>query len=376
VDVIVIGGGQAGLSVGYHLKRRGVRFVILDVHGWIGDAWRTRWDSLRLFSPARFDGLDGMPFPGDPDAFPNKDQMADYLEDYAARFELPVLTGVKVDRLSHVDARFMVEAGLRRFEAAQVVVAMASHQRPRLPDFARDLAPDLVQVHSLQYKGPAQLRPGGVLIVGAANSGAEIAMDLAGQHPILISGRHPGHVPFRNDGFWARKLLLRLLFWVVFHRILSVATFIGRKVRSKGHATAPLIRQKPRELAAAGVVRVGRTVGARGGRPVLDDGRVLDASEVTNVIWCTGFHPGHSWIDVPIFDTDGHPRHASGVVSEVPGLYFVGLDFLHAMSSSMIHGVGRDADRVAGAVAARETLRRTQAQMPPAERSPVASSAA
>src|SRR5262245_25446852 len=165
-DVIVIGGGQAGLSVGYHLKRRGVRFLILDAHARVGDAWRKRWDSLRLFSPARYDGLDGMPFPGDPDAFPTKDEMADYLEAYAARFELPVLNGVAVERLARDGGGFIIEAGDRRFAAKAVIVAMASYQKPRIPAFARALDPSIVQLAGADYKNPGQLADGAVLVVG------------------------------------------------------------------------------------------------------------------------------------------------------------------------------------------------------------------
>jgi putative flavoprotein involved in K+ transport len=350
-DVIVIGGGQAGLSVGYHLAQRGLRFVILDAYPRIGDAWRQRWDSLRLFSPARYDGLDGMPFPAPPNSFPTKDEMADYLEAYAARFELPVLTGVKVSRLSRVGEHFVIQAGERQFEAAQVVVAMASYQRSRVPAFARELSPSIVQLHSADYRSPAQLREGGVLLVGAGNSGAEIAMELAARHGVWMSGRHPGHVPFRIEGFLAKLILVRVIFRLVFHRILTVKTPLGRKARVQSHLVGgPLIRQKPKQLAAAGVTRAPRTVGVREGHPLLDDGRTLD---VANVIWCTGFHAGLSWIDLPIFDDAGNPQHESGVVREVPGLYFVGLHFLHAFSSSMVHGVGRDAARISDAVAAR-----------------------
>jgi putative flavoprotein involved in K+ transport len=350
-DVIVIGGGQAGLSVGYHLKRRGLRFVILDAQARIGDVWRKRWDSLRLFSPARHDGLDGMRFPAPPTSCPTKDEMADYLEAYAAHFEVPVLTGVTVSRLSRAGELFVIEAGERRFEAAQVVVAMSDYQRPNIPAFARELDPGIVQLHSADYKNPAQLREGGVLLVGAGNSGAEIAMELAPRHRIWMSGRHPGHVPFRFDSFLAKHLLIRLVFRLVFHRLLSARTPIGRKARAQGHtAGVPLIRQKPKQLAAAGVTRAARTIGVRDGRPLLDDGRTMD---VANVIWCTGFRGSFPWIDLPIFDGQGRPRHDSGVVTEVPGLYFVGLHFLYALSSSMIHGVGRDADRISEAVAAR-----------------------
>ncbi len=348
-DVIVIGGGQAGLSVGYHLKRHGLRFVILDAQARIGDAWRRRWDSLRLFSPAKFDGLDGMPFPALPNECPSKDQMADYLEAYAARFELPVLTGVEVDGLARIGDSFVVRAGGREFEAAQVVVAMASYQRGRVPAFARELDPSVVQLHAADYKNPGQLREGGVLIVGAGNSGAEIAIELAAKHRVSLSGRHPGHVPFKFDGLLAKLFLVRLVFRLVFHRILTVKTPMGRKARRQ-KGGVPLIRQKPKELAAAGVTRVPRTVGVRQGRPLLDDG---STPEVANVIWCTGFDASFPWIALPIFDAAGEVRHASGIVENVPGLYFVGLHFLHALSSAMIHGVGRDAARISAAIAKR-----------------------
>jgi putative flavoprotein involved in K+ transport len=356
VETLVIGGGQAGLSVGHHLARHGVRFLILDAHQRIGDAWRTRWDSLRLFTPARYDGLAGMPFPAAAHAFPSKDDMADYLEAYAARFGLPVQTGVRVDRLARVGERFVVTAGVRRFEADQVVVAMANYQTPAIPAFSRELDRGIVQVHSLDYRTPAQLAPGGVLLVGAGNSGADIAMELAGAHPTWLSGRDTGHIPFRIEGLAARLLLVRLVLRVVFHRVLTVDTPIGRKVRPRIlHQGGPLIRVKPADLAAAGVRRVPRTVGVRDGRPLLEDGRTLD---VANVIWCTGFRPGMSWIDLPVLGEHGEPRHERGIAVGQPGLYFVGLHFLYALSSTMIHGVGRDAERVARAIAARRNGRR------------------
>jgi putative flavoprotein involved in K+ transport len=360
-DVIVVGGGQAGLSVGYHLTRYGLRFVILDAEERIGDTWRKRWDSLRLFTPARFDGLDGMPFPGPPDDFPTKDQMGDYLEAYAARFGLPVRTSSRVDRLWKEDDGYVVRTGGRELEAPQVVVAMANYQRPKAPAFAAELRGDIVQLHSAEYRNPSQLREGGVLLVGAGNSGSEIAKELSRDHEVFMSGRDTGHIPFRIEGFAGRVLLVRLVLKGLFHRVLTVGTPIGRKVRPTVIAQGgPLIRVKPRDLAAAGVVRVPRTVGVEGGRPRLQDGRVLD---VANVVWCTGFHPGFSWIDLPVLDERGEPRHDGGAVPEAPGLYFVGLHFLYALSSAMIHGVGRDAARIARTVAAR-----ARAAAPDAER--------
>ncbi len=351
VNTVVIGGGQAGLSVGYHLARRGVSFVILDASERVGDAWRRRWDSLRLFTPARYSGLDGMPFPAPPHSFPTKNEMGDFLEAYAREFALPVRSGVHVDRVSRQGDPFLVVAGDVRFEAENVIVAMANYQRPRTPPFASELDPGIVQLHSIDYRNPTQLRNGGVLIVGAGNSGSEIALETVGGHRTWMAGRDTGHVPFRIEGLAARLVLARLVLRVLFHRILTVATPIGRKARPKMlHGGGPLIRVKPKDLDAAGIERVPRVVGVRNGLPLLEGGRVLD---VANVVWCTGFHPGFSWIDIPVFGPDGEPQHERGVVTSQPGLYFLGLHFLYSFSSTMIHGVGRDAARIADAVAGR-----------------------
>ena len=354
-DVIVIGAGQAGLSVGYYLAKSGARFVILDANARVGDSWRKRWDSLRLFTAARFDGLAGMPFPAPPRSFPTKDEMADYLESYAKRFALPVMNGMRVERLWRDGDRYVVAASGRRFEAAQVVVAMASYQKPRIPDFARELDSGIMQLHSSDYRNPGQLREGGILIVGAGNSGAEIALDVARGRKVWMSGRDVGQVPFRIDRLLSQLVLVPALFRLVFHRLLTTDTPLGRKVRPKIVTQGgPLIRAKSKDLAAAGVERVPRVVAAREGKPLLEDGRVLD---VANVIWSSGFHPGFSWIDLPVLDAHGEPKQMRGVVESAPGLYFVGLHFLYAFSSTMIHGIARDAKYVADAVArrARET---------------------
>ena len=350
--VIVIGAGQAGLSVGYHLARLGVPFVILDAEKRVGDVWRRRWDSLRLFTPALFDGLDGMDFPAPPWSFPSKDEMADYLESYARRFALPIRHGVRVDGMTREGDTYVVTAGERRFEATHVVVAMASYQSPRVPAFAQELDPAIAQLHSRDYRNPSQMRGGRVLVVGSGNSGAEIALDVTRGHQVWLSGRDVGHIPFRIGSFWGRLFLARFVFRFVFHRLLTVATPVGRRVRP-GFITrgAPLIRIRPEYLAQAGVRRVPRVAGARGGMPVLEDGSVL---EVENVIWCTGFHPGFQWIRLPILDAAGEPVHERGVAAGEPGLYFVGLHFVYSASSTMVHGVGRDARRIAGVLVQRD----------------------
>lgn len=344
-DVVVIGGGQAGLSVGYYLARRGVRFAILDASERVGDAWRKRWDSLKLFTPARFDALVGMPFPAPPDSFPTREQMADYLEAYAQRFDLPVKNGVRVESLRRENGVYVIEASGRRFVADQVVVAMGNFQEQHTPPFATELDPSIVQLHASQYKNPAQLREGPVLIAGAGNSGTEIAIELAKSgRRVWVAGPSTGEVGFKMSSFWGRWLLARLLLRFVFHRLLTIRTPMGRKARPKmlRHAT-PLIRTRTSDLLAAGVERVGRVTAAADGRPSLEDGRRLEAA---NVIWCTGYTPGFSWIKLPILDERGVPRHEAGMVADYPGLYFVGLHFLYSMSSGMIHGVGRDAERI------------------------------
>ncbi len=345
-DVVVIGGGQAGLATGYELKRRGVSFVIMDAHQRIGDAWRRRWDSLRLFTPARYDGLPGKPFPASRHYFPTKNEMGDYLESYATEFQLPVQTGMRVDRLRRHGSGFLIDAGDRTISARQVVVAMSGYQKPRVPAFAGELSTEILQLHSYEYRNPSQLREGPALVVGTANSGAEIALDVTGNRNVWLAGRDVGEVPFRIEGMLAR-LLIPLIFRVVFHRILTVQSRVGRNVRAKMLSTgAPRVRTKMADVIAGGVELTPRVAGVRDGKPVLDDGRVLD---VANVIWCTGYDNGFSWIDL---DVHGplEPKHEAGIVPGVPGLYFVGLMFLSAASSVMVHGVGRDAARIADEV--------------------------
>jgi putative flavoprotein involved in K+ transport len=260
-----------------------------------------------------------------------------------------VRNGVRVDRLTRHGDGFRVVAGDIVIVADNVVVAMANFQNGRVPAFASELDPSIVQLHSSDYRNPAQLRDGNVLIVGAGNSGAEIAMDVCRSHRTCVAGRDTGQVPFPINGFTTR-FIVPPLFRIVFHRVLSVATPIGRKVRRKAIAMGgQLIRVKARDLAAAGVERAGRVTGVRNGMPVVEAGAVR---AVNNVIWCTGFDPGFSWIDIPIHGPV-EPAHVRGVVPGVPGLFFVGLHFLSAMSSVMIHGVGRDAGRIAGHIAAR-----------------------
>lgn len=342
VETAVIGGGQAGLSVGYHLKKRGLPFLILDGNARVGDVWRNRWDSLRLFTPARFSSIDGMKAPAPKNSFLTKDEMGDYLEAYARDFALPVRTGFRVDRLAREDGRFVIQSGGRCLTADNVIVAMGNHQCPKVPGFATQLSPAIRQLHSIEYRNPGQLQDGDVLIVGAGNSGAEIARDVAGERKIWLAGRDVGQIPFTIDSTLGRAVV-RPVLRGIFHRVLTVRTPMGRRMRPKVLAHGgPLIRVKNKQLSALGVERVGRVTGVKDGKPMLDDEQVLD---VANVIWCTGFHPGFSWIHLDVFG-EHEPKHRRGVVESEPGLYFVGLEFLYSLSSEMIQGVGRDAEYV------------------------------
>jgi putative flavoprotein involved in K+ transport len=286
--------------------------------------------------------------------------MAGYLEAYTARFDLPVQTGVRVDVLYREADRYVVAAGDRRFEADHVVVAAGAYQSPRIPAFAPELDPNIVQLHSSEYRDPSQLREGGVLVVGAANSGAEIALEVSRDHRTWLSGRHPGQEPSRPGSRWDR--LLMPVIWFMFSHVLTVKTPIGRIARQKLHSRGlPLTRVRPKDITAAEIERVPRTTGVRGGLPVLADGRDL---EVANVIWCTGFVPDFAWIDLPVLAEDGSPVHDRGIVRSEPGLYFVGLFFLFAASSSLVGGVGRDAEHIARHIASRDPNGRPRTHAP------------
>ncbi len=352
IDVVVIGGGQAGLTVGYYLQQKGIDFVILDGSERVGDAWRHRWDSLRLFTQARMNGLPGMPYPGPGSQFIGKDDVADYLEQYANEMQLPVHNSTRVTRLSRDDADgFIVETADTAYRARQVVVAMAGYQKPKVPPFAPDLDPDIFQLHTMQYRNPQQLRPGSVLVVGMGNSGADIAHDLAATHDVTIAGNPSGAIPFKLESWFGRTFGTRLVRFAMV-KVLNTSTPIGRKARPKMlRKAAPLVRVRPQELAKAGVKRVGHITDVVDGYPVAEDGTSL---RVDNVVWCTGYKPGFGWIDLPVLDDAGKPIHERGIVADHPGLYFVGLYWLHSVWSETLTGMQIDARYVVDHLAARQ----------------------
>jgi putative flavoprotein involved in K+ transport len=276
--------------------------------------------------------------------------MGEYLEAYAERFELPVRCGVRIDALGRAqDGRFLLAAGERRYEADNIVLATGPFQASHVPAVAGELDPRIVQLHSSEYRNPSQLADGDVLVVGAGNSGADIALELVAERRVQLSGELPGEIPFNIAGLSGR--LIFPLLWQVWTHVLSVDSPIGRKALPKiEQGKEPLIRVKRKRLAAAGVEFVPRTVGVQDGLPLLQDGRAIDAP---NVVWCTGYRPSHDWIDLPVVDERCEVvTDHDGVVATEPGLYRVGRAFLHAFNSHTVGGVGRDAERIARRIAA------------------------
>lgn len=371
VETLIIGGGQAGLAVGYHLKSRKRDFLILDASERVGDSWRKRWPSLRLYSPAKLDGLPGMSFPAAAYSYPTGAEMADYLESYAKRFELPVRSAITVDALERNGDGFIVTAGDHQLGADNVVVATGvfQHEHPITPEFAAELDPAIRQLHSADYHGPEQLQAGPVLVVGAAHSGGDIAFEVArAGYPTVLSGRDTGQIPVPLHSRRMRVAwpVLRFL-WT---RVLTMSTPMGRKAKHELRVHGgPLIRVQRADLEAAGVERVlDRTVGVENGMPMLADGRVV---EVANVVWCTGFRNDWDWIRFPVpREDDGYPEQKRGVVPSLAGLYFVGMPFLHSFASMLILGAGRDGKRVAEHIVSRTARAPRRSGLHVAEASP------
>ncbi len=350
IDAVVIGGGQAGLAMGYYLSQQKKDFVILDAHGHAGDSWRRRWDSLRLFTPTGFNSLPGMPFPKSADRFPTKDQMADYLESYAGHFQLPILFNTKVEEVARDDDYYLIAANTLHLKTRHVIVATGAHPTPRVPAFASQLDPAIHQLHSAGYRNPSQLRDGAVLVVGAGNSGLEIALDLAPRRSVWLAGRDTGFIP-ANYGNFSYELGV-ILFKALMQR-LTVDTSPGRWIVQRareftgGH---PVVGVAPEDLVRAGIQRVPRVMGVDHGRPVLEDRNVLD---VPNIIWSTGFMRDYSWIKLPVFNAKGELIHHRGAVLAEPGLYFVGLPYQSSVLSGLVAGAGADAKYIAKQINAR-----------------------
>ncbi len=357
-EVVVVGAGQAGLALGYSLADRSRRFAILDRAGSIAASWRGRWDSLTLFTPRRYDSLPGLPFPGDPDGYPTRDEVIAYLERYAETFGLPILLNSNVRRLTAGDAQFLLEVDDRTVAADQVVVATGPFQTPYVPPAAERLAPDVVQMHSTGYQRPSELPGGTVVVVGGGNTGFQIAKELAATHNVSLS------VGSRQTPLPQRFLGRDLFWWLTRSRLLdvTVASRLGSRLQNRD----TLIGSSPRELRRRyGVEVKPRVVEATERRVRFADGSEL---AVDAVVWATGYLPDYSWIDLPVFDPDGRVRHRRGV-TDVPGLYFLGLTWQHTRGSALLGWVKDDAEFIADRI---EMLRKSRQSPQGDDRTPSA----
>jgi putative flavoprotein involved in K+ transport len=335
-DAAVVGAGQAGLAIGYFLSRQSRRFMIFERADSIGAAWRTRWESLTLFTPRRYDSLPGLPFPGDPDGYPGRDEVIDYLERYAKEFSLPVEFDSDVRRLSAEDGCLLVDVDGRTVTADNVVVATGPFQTPFIPELAARLDSDVVQMHSTGYRSPADLPEGVVLVVGGGNTGFQIAKELSATRRVHLSvGSRQTPLPQRilgHDLFW----------WLTKARILNatVESRLGQRLSTR----ETLIGSRRRELEGRyGVGMKPRAVGASERTITFSDNSTL---EVDAVVWATGYRPDYSWVELPVFDRDGRLRHRRGVTDQA-GLYFLGLTWQYTRGSGLLGWVKDDAAFIA-----------------------------
>jgi putative flavoprotein involved in K+ transport len=340
-EVVVVGAGQAGLAMGYFLKQQGRKFVIVEAADSIGSAWRDRWESLTLFTPRRYSGLPGLPFPGDPEGYPDRDEVIAYLERYAETFELPSELNSPVRKLTAENGRFVLEGEGRTTTADQVVVATGPFQKPYVPEVAKRLAPDVVQMHSTGYRNPGDIPEGTVLVVGGGNTGFQIAEELSRTHGVVLAvGSKQKPLPQRllgRDLFW----------WLTKSRLLdtTIDSRLGRRLSTRD----TLIGSSPRAMRRRyGVEMTRRVVDTDGRRVRFEDGSEL---EFDAVICATGYRPDYAWIDLPVFEGDGRLRHRRGV-TDAPGLYFLGLTWQHTRGSALIGWVKDDAAFIAEQITA------------------------
>jgi len=338
INTIVVGAGQAGLSAGYYLKKHKIEFVILDESESVGHVWSSRWDSLKLFTPAQYNGLPGLPFPTKRGTFPSKTEMAAYLNEYAAKFELPVILKKKVLKVNYNNSKYEIITNEETLHCDNLVVATGANQIPFIPSFKSSISFATNCLHSSQYKNPSSLSPGSVLVVGAGASGVQIAIDLSKTHQVCLAGKPTFHIPDFVFKYFGR------FYWWFINQILTIKTPAGRNAKKtvlKGGA--PLINVSMKDVYAAGVKLLPRVEGIRNGLPEFADGRVM---AFDNIVWATGFKPDFSWINMELPLESGWPKTDRGVSAEFNGLYFVGMVFQYGLTSAIIGGVGRDAEHV------------------------------
>ena len=355
-ELLVIGGGQAGLAMGYHLQRRGVSFTIVDAGAEIGHVWRSRWDSLRLFTPAQYANLPGMQFPARRDTYPTHGQVADYLAEYASHFALPVQLQTQITQLTKTSTGFeAVSADGQTLTARSVVVATGPFSQPYTPPIADELSAAVVQLHTSQYRNPDQVPPGRVLVVGGGNSGFQIAGELAdaGRQVELSEGRRNACIPQRPAGkdifWWQERLgLLRV----------TADSRLGR-VMSANNGT--VIGSSRRNVCRRGVTLRPRTTAANRTEIRYADG---SSSIVDTVIWATGFRVDDAWIRIPgALDIHGQLCQRRGIVDGIDGLYSLGRAWQHTTGSALLGFVQHDAAWLAEQIATRRTHQNTR---PPA----------
>ncbi len=340
-EVVVIGAGQAGLAMGYYLAQQGRSFVILERSDSVASAWRERWESLTLFTPRRYSALPGLRFPGDPDGYPTRDEVIEYLENYTETFELPIELNSNVHRLAREDDLFVLEVHGQTITADQIVVATGPFQTPYVPKLANDLDADVWHAHSTGYQRPSDVPEGTVLVIGGGNTGFQIAKELSATHKVILSvGTRQKPLPQRVAG---RDLFWWLTKTGLIHK--TVESRLGQRLKDRD----TLIGSSPRELKRRYRVELKPRAIAASGRTV----RFEDDSEleVDAVIWATGYRPDHSWIDLPIFDDNGRLRHHRGV-TDVPGLFFLGITWQWTRGSALIGWVKEDAEFIAQQVGA------------------------
>jgi putative flavoprotein involved in K+ transport len=340
LDVVVIGASQSGLAIGYHLARRGARFVILDAGSEVGQVWRSRWDSLKLFTPGQYSGLPGMAFPSPNDTYPSKDDVASYLQSYVSAFDLPVKLNAKVTSLTEREGKYLVRTADEGFTADQVVVATGPFQVPFVPPITRD--DTVFQIHSADYRNPSQLPDGEVLVVGGGNSGFQIAEELAATRKVTLA------VGQRAPSFPQRLLGKDLFWWLSGVGFMKVSTDsrLGRKLAKRD----VLIGSSPRGLRRSGVTLRERLTNLVERCALFNDGSEQD---IEVIIWATGYRSDFSWIEIPgIKNADGTIVHRRGV-TDASGLFFIGLPWQHTRGSALIGFVKDDAAFIAAHINSR-----------------------